>query len=170
MRRPRKQRKSHASLYSLNLTALVDAFTILIVFLLNSYSTASFKPSLNKNIQPPYTKNAFNPQASTLLSITEDGIYQKEQLLVSLNKGSVLNKDIEDNDEQYISTLGELINKEDFAKKENDLLIKQGLNPSKSSVVILADNKIPALTLKRVIYTLGVGGFSEIQLGSIHAK
>lgn len=141
----------------IQLTALVDAFTILVVFFLLQYSTAPENVELKEKVNLPVTENAYATEEVENVSviINDKFIQIGEEKLLFLSAGKLNESQMHADDSEFISSLHDKITQdvELSEKKENQW-------------VLLADEKVPYETIKKTIYTLAISGFTKIKLAS----
>ncbi|MEW6682393.1 MAG: biopolymer transporter ExbD [Nitrospirota bacterium] len=139
----------------LNLTAMVDVFTVLLVFLLKSYSAEGTLTAAAQNLELPASTSSLTPQPTITITISEDTLFVDDErvgALVELTAG----------DAPYIPELGQALK----ARVDKARLIA-GSNPSHSfqgRVTILGDKNTPFATLERVMYTASLSEFGDIAL------
>ena len=125
---------------------MVDVFTVLLVFLLKSYSAEGTLITPVPVNLPSSTANNYN-EMNLNLTVTEKELY--------LDNFKILDPSFLSTDRQDIpklnDALGALIQKKDFPSIQK-------------KVTIMGDKKIPYFLLKKVIYTLTQNGFSDISL------
>lgn len=139
----------------LNLTAMVDVFTVLLVFLLKSYAAEGTLTAAAQNLELPASTSSLTPQPTITITISEDRLFvDDEQIgtLVELTDGAA----------PYIPALGRALK----ARVDKARLIA-GSNPShtfQGRVTILGDKNTPFATLERVMYTASSSEFGDIAL------
>jgi len=139
----------------LNLTAMVDVFTVLLVFLLKSYSAEGTLIAAAQNLELPASTSSLAPQPTITITISEDTLFVEDERvgpLAALTVGST----------PYIPELGRALN----ARVEKARLIA-GSNPShafQGRVTILGDKNTSFATLERVMYTASLSEFGDIAL------
>ncbi|MHB8481249.1 MAG: ExbD/TolR family protein [Nitrospiria bacterium] len=142
----RNKNRRHLEPPRLNLTAMVDVFTVLLVFLLKSYAVEG---SINTPVPvslPSSTASA-SSEMTINITVTEMGLFLE-------------NMRIEDPTFQSMET-------PDIPRLDHDLkafLQKNPGLPKEKKVTILGDKKIPYYLLKKVIYTCSQNDLSDISL------
>ena len=82
--RSARTRMTRGKALILNLTPLIDIFTILLVFLLKTFSVSFVALQSPKNIVLPTSLSSESPRRLLALDISEDGIYVEDQLVQPL--------------------------------------------------------------------------------------
>lgn len=152
-----RNRKKRKSVQKVQLTALVDAFTILIVFFLFQFSAdpENIKPEDKVNL--PIAENAYATKElkNVNVIISDKFIKINNEEVLKLNSGEILSNNLHKLDSEFIESLFDKIQKDENLQEEKE-----------QQWVILADEKIPYETVKKTIYTLAVSGFTKIKLAS----
>jgi len=139
----------------LNLTAMVDVFTVLLVFLLKSYSAEGTLTAAAQNLELPASTSSLTPQPTITITISEDTLFVEDERvgpLAELTGGEM----------PYIPELGKAL-KARVAKAR----MISGSNPShafQGRVTILGDKNTSFATLERVMYTASSSEFGDIAL------
>ena len=160
----------------LNITAMLDIMTIILVFLLKSLGESS--------ASIPQSEDMTLPSSIIKTQPTEEGVVvtvSKTQIIVDDDRVLTLpsresmaqtgvgasNKRSGPND-LYIVPLGSSLQ----AARKTDKLIRQakGLDPSTSEAIIIADHTTPYRLLIEVLFTLGQNEFGKYHLMVMQAK
>lgn len=157
----------------LSLTAMVDMFTVLVVFLLPNYGEVLFIP---KNVVLPQAEKIKELKPATVVTISRDAVY--------LDKDSIATYDqIKNQEDWMIEPLRlRVIQALDKAKKEYEISLakkiqdvvkaargeeeSQEMNPW-NKVTIQADKGMDFITVKKVMYTVTEAGAGEINFAVI---
>lgn len=142
----RNKSRRHLEPPKLNLTAMVDVFTVLLVFLLKSYSAqGTFTATVPVNLPSSTAKNSSD--MVLVVTVTEKELFLQNSLISDPSFLSI--------ESPEIPKLNEAI---------GSLLKKNNLTPDQKKVTIWGDRTIPYYLLKKVIYTFVQNGFSDISL------
>jgi biopolymer transport protein ExbD len=161
----------------LSLTAMVDMFTVLTIFLLQNFKVDAIK--LKQNVPLPQANAVKKLKPATVVVVTQDKIFidekpvadfivvkeQQEWVIEALKEG--LSEKIKENKakseatlkEQIKSTLGSQNSKltaEEIAEEERDKKREWG------RVTVQADKEVDFLTIKKVLYTATEAGATLI--------
>lgn len=151
------RRKKRQTNPKVQLTALVDAFTILLVFFMLQFSVEPELIKPDEKVTLPISKNGYaTPETKNInVIINKDHIKVNGVELLSLSSGLLASSSLHTEDSEFIMSL------------HNTLEGDEGLKESKEHQwIILADEKVPYETIKKTIYTLAVSGFTKIKLAS----
>lgn len=157
MFRRREKKKSEVEV---QLTALVDALTILLVFFMMQQAVGSEQLEVKDKLNLPFAKNAYDTKVKENVNviITSDSLKVSDQELLTLDTGKYSKAQLHEDDSEFISALHDKITDEnEFGDKKDHQWI------------ILADEKVPYATVKKTIYTLAISGYTNIKLASTTA-
>ena len=149
-RKKRKDREAAGEIKELNITAMMDMMTIILVFLLKSYSASAVAATSSEDIKPPISTTRATPKDTVAVTITPKTIMVGDKKVLDLRNGQVPPE----------SLSGRLVGPLDTAlKKEVDKLkFIADRNPSAPfthELSVVADKRIPYDLLLTVLYTAG---------------
>ena len=151
--------------FTLQLTAMVDMFTILIVFLLKSYSTSSVHINPHKGMKLPYSSSYTNPVEAVKLIVALDGIYVEDKKVVELSKGKIGLEQVDPGDRDFIRKLYEELDKQATRSKEIEEKNKE--HEFEGKVVVQADSRLNYGVLKKVMYVSSLAGYADLKLATV---
>ncbi len=141
--------------FALNITSMTDMFTILLVFLLQTYSTSEVNLDAVNGVRLPQSASEKNPINGVKLSVSATELKFDKKLLASLNANSFDQASIDPNDSNFIKPLFDEL--QNF-NKENEKLAKTG------NVLLQADEALPYSVIRKVMYTASMAGFPNLKL------
>lgn len=144
------------STFSLNITSMTDMFTIMLVFLLQSYSTSEVQITPENNLRLPSSASMVNPTEAIKLSISQDALKIDQTKIAEVKNSEFLPQDLEDKDTNFIKPLFDELDK--LAKSSDKSHIKEG------RILLQADRDLPYATLRKVMYTASMAGFPQLKL------
>ncbi|HVJ65689.1 MAG TPA: biopolymer transporter ExbD [Bdellovibrionota bacterium] len=139
----------------LTLTSLIDMFSVIILFLIQSFSVTGEVMFLNKDLQVPYANHGRILERSPIITITPEKV-TVEGLAAGDNAG------IEDKIEEEDWNLP-LMSEKLIAYKTFFESIHNG-EPFPGEVILQADQELDFLYIKRVMFSLVKIGFNNINL------
>lgn len=161
----KKDKKENEEM-SLQITSMADIFTILLVFLLKSYATNSVNISPPAGLTLPHA-NASEPNFQALkIEVFGQGILIEGTPVLSLEKFNFTHSDLEQNGSSKI--LNRVLKKE----RDRELLISQK-NPdvkTDSKLFVIADQKTPYSTLKTILASAALQGYTDFKLAVAKAE
>ncbi|MDE0119687.1 MAG: biopolymer transporter ExbD [Bdellovibrionales bacterium] len=153
----------------LQLTAMVDMFTVLVVFLLQNYA------STNQIL--PISDQIALPQAATVKELKPSFVVMLSKDSLSFNKEQVgTYNEVKNNKDWLIVSLLdsvkeaiEILNQEDKSVSKKD---GSGgdVVPLQYKMTLQADKDIDFLSIKKVLYTLTEAGVQEVNFAVIKVK
>lgn len=145
------------STFTLNITSMTDMFTIMLVFLLQTYSTAEVQITPQKNLRLPTSASMVNPTEAIKVSLSTDELKIDEIKIADVKNADFLPQDLEDKDTNFIKPLFQELDK--LAKSSSDKAhVKEG------RILLQADKDLPYATLRKVMYTASMAGFPQLKL------
>ena len=89
----RKRRASHDDILGLNLTAMMDMFTIILVYLIKVYASAPENLTLNDDLRPPASTAPDNITPAVRVMIAKSGIVLDDKLVLQFKDGQIVSAD-----------------------------------------------------------------------------
>lgn len=147
----RIKRGKNPRLLVLNITSMLDMFTILILFLLKSYSAEGMIVTIPADLHLPL---------STTQIVPEPGVVVELSMSTLVVDGSVVPVDlavIEDSDSLLIPELYDHLRAK--ARQYEEISRINPNVPFTGRLVLEGDREIPFSLLKKILYTSGQAGF-----------
>ena len=161
----RMKQNNKKATFILQLTAMVDMFTILIVFLLKSFSTSSVNITPFKGMKLPYSSSYTTPVEALKLIVSVDGIYVDDKMIVKIDAGKVMPGEISKTDPDFIQTLFEELDK--HAEKSKDIAKENKDHKFEGKIVMQADSRLDYGVLRKVMYTSSMAGYADMKLATM---
>ncbi len=153
-----RRRTKRGLVENLNLTSMMDMFTIILLFLLMSYSAEGEILTVAENLQLPQSISTKEPAGKLTIQVTSDEIIVEGVKLITV-KEAVEGKDM------LIVPLVEALNKNTkkiaFIAQSNSSLKFSG------EVLVQGDKSIPFLLLEKIMYSCGQAGYNNISLAVV---
>jgi biopolymer transport protein TolR len=147
--------KRHVREGVLNLTSMIDMFTILIVFLLKSYSTEGMMLTVAPDLKLPASTSVNPPRSGSVVAVTNQWILLDGKQIAKVD-------DIAASGELVIPKLAnELKHIRTISDRVGEISSNWGF---KGTIAIEGDRDIPYLVLKKVLYTCGQIGYNDMML------
>jgi biopolymer transport protein ExbD len=157
--------KKQNSTFGLNITSMTDMFTILLVFLLQTYATSEVQITPEQGMRLPSSSSEANPIKSVQLSLSNKELKLDGKTLATLNSDDFAKSDIDSNDSNFVLPLFkelQRISKENEAKGE-----QQAKDITEGLILIQADQSLPYQMLRKVMYTASMAGFPKVKLATV---
>ena len=156
----RKKKKGASGDVALNITAMADIFTIILVFLLKSFSTSAVSVAPGEGLQLA-NADAPSPEYEALkIEVSETAVLVEGAPAAKLEGFRFAPSDLGPN--RVSRTLGAALEKE----RKRQMLIAQA-NPDvkvDSKVMVIADKRTPYSTLKSVLAAAAVSGYTDFKM------
>jgi biopolymer transport protein ExbD len=149
------RRKAHNALPEageLNITAMMDMLTIILVFLLKNYTTTP-AANLTAGLNPPVSNSTFPMAEAITVSITRNDISVDDKKVVDLQNGKALEKDMGVAQQPLlIAPLRDaLLARVEYHKK----IEERGGLPFSGNMLVVGDRSIDYQLLSEVLYSAG---------------
>ena len=155
----RKKRRHVKDLVSgLNLTAMMDVMTILLVYLIKVYADAPESITLNDDLRPPSSTAPENLVPSVSVLISKTSVLVDQKLALRLKPGGVI--DAEDPANAYAPLAKALAGRVDAIKYIAD----NGGSAFDGNLMIIADQDTPYDLISNVLYHAGKAQFTTYRL------
>lgn len=141
--------------FGLNITSMTDMFTILLVFLLQSFAAGEVQIDPVQGIRLPQSSTEKNPVDGAKLSVSGTEIKFDQKVVALIKDNQVDAAALDAHDHQFIKPLFEELKK---LNTDNEKLAKTG------KVLLQADENIPYATLRKIMYTASMAGFPNLKL------
>jgi biopolymer transport protein ExbD len=149
-RKKRKEREAQGEIKELNITAMMDMMTIILVFLIKSYSASSVTVTASEDVRPPVSTTRLTPKDTIAITVTPRSILVGDKKKVDLVNMQVRKEDL---DGKKILPLDAALQKE--VEKLKYIAERNPNAPFTQEVSIIGDKRVPYELLSSVLYTAG---------------
>ncbi len=152
----------------LNITPMMDMMTIILVFLLKSFSSSTSTITFDSNLQVPQSTTQLKPKEAISLTVTKKVILLEGDGIAPITGGKVdpaVKRDGENG--YYITPLVELLEK--HARKEKKVAELSGI-PWEAQLMLIADQTTPYRLLTEILYSCGQAGYANYRLLVLKSK
>jgi biopolymer transport protein ExbD len=152
----------------LNITPMMDMMTIILVFLLKSFSSTTSNITFDANLQVPRSSTQLKPKEAITVTVTKKVILVEGDGIAPINGGRVdpaVKRDGENG--YYITPLVDVLEKHARREKKVAELTGQKFD---SVLMVVADQSIPYRLLTEVLYSCGQAGYQNYRLLVLKAK
>src|SRR5262249_34020196 len=88
-RKKRREREGAGEIRELNIVAMMDMMTIILVFLLKSYSASSVSVTASEDVRPPISTTRSTPHDTVAVTITPKSILVGDRKVVELTANTI---------------------------------------------------------------------------------
>ena len=149
-RKKRKEREAAGEIRELNIVAMMDMMTIILVFLLKSYSASSVSVTASEDVRPPISTTRSTPHDTVAVTITPKGILVGDRKVVELQNSAIPRRVL---DGRRVIPLDQALKKE--VDKLKYIAARNPSAPFNHELSVIGDRKIPYDLLLTVLYTAG---------------
>jgi len=154
--------------FTLQLTAMVDMFTIMIVFLLKSYDTSTLEVKNVDGLVIPASITGSAPQEALLMLVSKKGVFLNDKRLAGIVDNKVEDKSLAKEDEDFIEPLFKELNVE--AKKIEEIAKRNKSVKFKGTLFMQADQSLDYSVLRKVMYTATMAGYGDLRLAALDGE
>jgi biopolymer transport protein ExbD len=142
--------------FALRLTSMIDMFTILLVFLLKSYSAEGQIVTITKDLRLPESTSQIQPKVTSVIAITSEWLLLDgrpvEKIEAVINQQGLLIESLHD-ELSRLRTISEGISE-----------ISNQMRGFRGNIAIQGDRDIHFQLLKRIMLTCGQVGYNNMML------
>ena len=146
----------------LNITPMMDMMTIILVFLLKSFTSSSTLVNLDSNLMLPPSMTQLAPKQAVPVTITKRVLLVEGDAVAPINNGRIDPNFKRDGDNgYYITPLVETLSK--VARREKKVAEMSG-ETFEGELTIIADKNTPYRLLTEVLYSCGQAEYANYRL------
>jgi biopolymer transport protein ExbD len=149
-RKKRKEREAAGEIKELNITAMMDMMTILLVFLLKSFASSSAAITASEDVRPPVSSTRASPKDTVAITITPRNILVGDKEVVRLANGVVPADQLQG---RLVVGLDAQLKKE--VEKLKYIAERNPAAPFSKELSVIGDKRVPYDLLLTVLYTAG---------------
>ncbi len=139
----------------LNITSMMDMFTIILIFLLFSFSSEPELAGLDKDIQLPHSTSRTNFQDTIKLVLSKSTLKIGDEVVAQIKDGVIIDMDPKD------------LKSSDLYRQLSDrskTLIKSTIGHEEPRpILLLCDRRLPFKTINQITKTAALAGFPNFQ-------
>ncbi len=158
-------RDNRKSTFGLQITSMVDMFTIMLVFLLQSQSTSSTNITTDQKLKLPASTSTTEPIEALRVVVTEEAIFVESEKILDLQNKNINPKDLDPKDQNLASSLHQALLV--HANRSRDIASKNETVQFDGHVIIQADEGLHYKLLRQVMYTCSAAGYADIKLATV---
>jgi len=149
-RKKRKEREAAGEIRELNITAMMDMMTIILVFLLKSYASSAISLTQSEDVKPPISSTRAVPKDTVAVTITPRDILVGDRVVVQLENGQVPAAQLNG---RLVRPLDQALRRE--VEKLKLIASRNPSAPFSHELSVIGDKRIPYDLLLTVLYTAG---------------
>ena len=145
--------------FALNITSMTDMFTILLVFLLQTFATSEVQIDPVQGLRLPASRTDKNPVEGIKISLSPTELKMEKTSIASVHNNVIDAASIDKNDSNFIRPLFDELQKINAAKDSKNNKI--------GKVLFQADQAMPYAMIRKVMYTASMAGFPNVKLVTV---
>ena len=149
-RKKRRDREVAGEIRELNIVAMMDMMTIILVFLLKSYSASSISLTASEDVRPPISTTRATPKDTVAVTITPKGILVGDKKVVELQNSAIPSRLL---DGRRVIPLDQALKRE--VDKLKYIEARNPSAPFNHELSVIGDRRVPYDLLLTVLYTAG---------------
>ena len=157
----RKAREAAGEIRELNIVAMMDMMTIILVFLLKSYQASAINVNMGADLTIPQSTTQLHPQENITVTVSQKDVTVNDRKVADV-RGGLIPAEAKEGGRQdafYVGAVFEALKKEVDKQKYIAKFNKDA--PFTGRINVVADKKIPYRTLMDVLYTAGQAELGE---------
>lgn len=166
MKKPLFKKRRESEEMSLQITSMADIFTILLVFLLKSFATGAVNVTPSSGMLLPEAHAGEASVEALKVEISESAIQVEGKPVLPLNKFQFGSGEVQGNGTSV--TLAKALEKE----RQRQVLIAKTNSDVKvdAKIMIVADQRAPYATIKSVLASAAVHGYTDFKLAVVKGE
>jgi biopolymer transport protein ExbD len=149
-RKKRRDREAEGEIKELNITAMMDLMTIILVFLIKSFTSSSITITASEDVRPPLSTTRLTPKDTIAITVTPRSILVGDKKRVDLSNMAVRPEELQG---KLILPLDAALKKE--VEKLKYIAERNPNAPFAKEVSIIGDRRVSYELLSSVLYTAG---------------
>lgn len=144
--------------FGLNITSMTDMFTILLVFLLQTYVSSEVQIDPVEGLRLPSSNTERNSVDGIKIALSPTALKFDQKTIATVQNKMIDAAAIDDKDSNFIKPLFEELQK---YNKENEK------SPKLGKVLFQADQDLPYSVVRKVMYTASMAGFPNLKMVTV---
>ncbi len=148
----------------LTITSLMDIMTIILVFLLKSYSTSPIQLKQAKDLKPPDSASMEMPVDSPTITLTRSAVLMNDEPILDIKDGKIPDNDVSGGGMQIDKLFDKL--KDELAYEKKIAQRNPNAKPGEY-ITIIADRHVPYRMVMQAVYTAGQAEYSKFKFAVV---
>jgi len=149
---------------NLNITSMMDMFTIIVFFLLFSYAEKPDEIDVDKNVNLPESSSQFNYMNSVKLFLSENQVKLEEEPVATISGGNVVGLNVEKPESSNLYIKLKEYKEKQLADAKLEAQQKGEEPKTDFHVLFFCDRKLSFKTMNSIIKVAGMAGYPNFQL------
>lgn len=139
-----------------NVTSLTDMFTVILVFLLQTYNTSEVQIEPREGVRMPTSLSEGVLTQGLEMTLSKDQLLIGKEEIAHLKDNEFALSDRDPKDPNFIPALFNSLEK--TSKESTEKSVKEG------QILLIADRDLPYALIKKVMYTASMAGYPQVKL------
>jgi biopolymer transport protein ExbD len=160
----RKEREAQGGIRELNIVAMVDVMTIVLVFLLKSYQASAVNVNMGPDLAIPRSTAQLHPQENITVTVSLREVTVNDRKVAEIHDGRIpaAAKEGGREDAFLVAPVHDALKRE--VDRQKAVARWNPGSPFTGRINLVADRKIPYRTLMEVLYTAGQAELGQYKL------
>jgi biopolymer transport protein ExbD len=146
----------------LNLTSMIDMFTIILVFMLKSYAANPANITTPADINLPMSSANKDAVEALSVTVTQTAVIVEGEKVLELTEGAVPRKHLSNSEPRLIQPLYEKVMV--FKKRREEIMKRSESFQGSGKLLLQADKDLAYLTIEKIMYTIGRADYNLFKL------
>jgi biopolymer transport protein ExbD len=165
----KKKRRALAEPGGLSITSLMDVLTIILVFLIKSYTTNPVQLKAAKDLKMPFSTAMEEPPITTSMMVTLNNLVVDDTPCLKLENGMVADADLTQGglliDRCFLELQETVSHQKRIASARKD-----GQGAFTETLIVMVDRHVPFKLITQVMYTAGQAQFSKFKFAVVKSS
>ncbi len=149
---------------NINITSMMDMFTIILFFLLSSYGSSPVEFDLDKGMELPESSATFDYTNSVKLFLSNATIKVEKELVAQLRGGKVMDLDMNNPKSSYLYLKLKAFHEKQVENAKIEA-VKEGEDAKDDfHVLFFCDRNLPYKTMNNIMKVAALAGYPNFQL------
>ena len=149
---------------NLNITSMMDMFTIIVFFLLFSYAEKPDEFDVDKNVQLPESSSQFSYKNSVKLFLSENQVKLEKEPVATISQGKVVGLDVNNPQSSNLYIQLKKYKEKQLADAKLEATEKGEEPKTDFHVLFFCDRQLSFKTMNSIIKVAGMAGYPNFQL------
>jgi biopolymer transport protein ExbD len=161
----RALRENQSGTFGLQITSMIDMFTIILVFLLKSYTSSAVDITPSKGLSLPQSTAVGAPVEALKLAVSKEGIFVDDKAIVTFENGQLPKGSTDAGDAKFIKPLYEALSAQ--AQKSKGIAKQNETVTFDGKIIFQADQSLNYQLIRKVMYTATIAGYSDFKFAVV---
>ncbi|MEI7973652.1 MAG: biopolymer transporter ExbD [Bdellovibrio sp.] len=163
-RRRYQIRTKQNSSFGINITSMTDMFTIMLVFLLQTYATSETQITPEAGLRLPVSNSEANPVNALQMTLSKSALKIGDRTILQLQQGQIDAKDTDNRDRNFLPVVFR-----ELKSLQNTQAPKDSFQKSieEGRLLLLAESTLSYEVVRKVLYTASMAGFPKLKMATI---